>query len=351
MLRTIKTYALLALIALTATACRPAAQSDGRILLRLANNLPDDHPTSESYMFMRDELARLSDGRIELRLFTNAQLGTTEAVLEQVENGTLEMAHASVASVSQLVPEFNVMMMPYIFRDKAHEYAVVDGEVGQELMGLLERRGLHGLGFLDAGTRNIMTTSGPITTPADLRGRKIRVMDARLMVDTINAMGGAATPMSQGEVYTALQTSVLDGWENNPPTTIVFRMHETGCNYFAWTHHLAIPDMLVMSKQVYERFTPEDRALMDEVAQRMVEFERQRWQEYEQEAITQLAGEGMKFNEVNLDSFRQAVERIYPEYYEKYPGFEQLVERIRAVQAPAQVPAPSQAAATVGAGN
>lgn len=321
----------LLLVLITVTGCGNAdPDAPDTIELRLASVLPEDHPSSQALKFMKDRLATASDGRLDLQLFFNSQLGQETETIEMTQTGTIEMLFISCAPMTQFVPELNALTMPFIFRDSVHQYRVVDGPVGARFRDMLAEKALQVLCFFDAGSRNIMTKQGPITTPDDLKNLDIRVMGSPLMVATVNALGATAVPMPQGEVYTALQTGNLDGWENNPPTALTFKMYETGCTYYARTQHLMIPDLLIINTAVYEDLPPELRTVLDDVARETTEKQRQLWTAAEQDTIAILKEEGMTFNDVQKDLFIDRVEPVYADMYKKYgASFEDICEQIR----------------------
>lgn len=308
----------------------PSSKGIKPVVLKVASVLPADHPTSRALDFFKSRIAELSGNAIEVKLFFNSQLGNAEEGIQNCQNGNIEMAFASAAFVAQFVPEYNALGMPFIFRDKAHEFAVVDEEIGKRLSQKLESIGLMNLCYFDAGSRNIMTKKGPITKPEDLKGMKIRVMSSKIMVDSINALGASAISMSQGEVYGALQTGVIDGWENNPPTTLSFKMYETGCIYYASTRHLAVPDMLLINTKVYQGLSEEHRAMIEQVSRETVHKQRELWKEDEKGAIDTLKENGMLFNDVDLTLFSPLVAPVYDEAYAKYGAeFEEICKSIK----------------------
>jgi tripartite ATP-independent transporter DctP family solute receptor len=301
------------------------------VVLNLASVLPDDHPSSSALVYFRDELDKATGGHLQVRIFNNSQLGNATEAIENATNGSIPLAFASAAPLSQFVPQANVLSMPFVFGDVTHLHAVLDGPIGRELDRCIGKSGLKVLCYFDAGTRNIMTRKGPLRTPEDLRGLKIRVMSSKLMVDTLNALGASAVPMDQGEVYSALQLGVLDGWENNAPTALTFRMYETGCVYWARTAHLAIADLLLINTQTYERLTDEDRKALADVAARTQAMQRRLWAENEQQAMDKLRAAGVQFNDVDHGAFAGRVEAIYAQSSEKFgPEFASLLKRIRA---------------------
>jgi len=304
-----------------------------KIVLKIASVLPAEHPASQALEFFKNRMQEVSGGMIEVQLFLNSQLGNATESIQNCQGGNIEMTFASVAPLSQFCPELNALGMPFVFRNKDHEYKVVDGEIGKRLAKKLGSVNLHNLCYFDAGSRNIMTKKGPIEKPEDLKGMKIRVMPSKLMVDSINALGASAVAMSQGEVYSALQTGVLDGWENNPPTALSFKMYETGCIYYAWTRHLAVPDLLLINLKFYQSLSEEQKNQLNHVAGETVIKQRELWKQNEQKAVDKLKESGMIFNEVNIEDFSSRVEPVYQESYKKYGAeFEEICKAIREVK-------------------
>jgi tripartite ATP-independent transporter DctP family solute receptor len=301
-----------------------------KTVIKLACVLPSDHPTGKALQHFEKRAEKLSDGKIDVRLFLNSQLGNSTDTIESCRSGNIEMIASSAAPLAQFSDSLNILTMPFIFRDKQHEYAVLDGPIGKEFDGKLQEVNFNILAFFDAGSRNITTKKGPVKSPDNLRGMKIRVMPSKLMIDTINALGGSAVAMGQGEVYSALQTGVLDGWENNPPTILTFKMYETGCKYFAWTRHLSVPDLLLINREFYTSLDDDLRAAIDQAAKETQFKQRELWQKGEAEAVEKLKQAGMVFNEVDHQLFAARVKNLYKEYYDKNSSeFKDLCEKIR----------------------
>lgn len=313
---------------LTIPSCHRKDSSD-KVIVRLASVLPAEHPSSKALVFFKERLDELSEGKVEVKLFLNSQLGGAIETAEMCQMDNIEVVFVSAASMTQFIPELNALSMPFIFRDNQHAYAVVDGPVGELFGEKLRKINFDVLAFCDAGSRNIMTKNGPVASPDDLVGMKIRVMGVPLMVDSINALGASAISMGQGEVYTALQTGVIDGWENNPPTTSSFKMYETGCIYYAHTKHLMIPDMLIINGRFYTNLDLQSKAWVDQVALETKQYQRQLWQRSESETIETLKQAGMKFNDVDMSLFQAKVSGVYEKYYQKYGmEFKQICQRI-----------------------
>ena len=307
--------------------------ADGKMTIRIASVLPEGHPSSRALYFFKQKLQDESGGKFDVQLFFNSQLGSETEAIEFCQANTIEMMFVSVAPLSQYAPELNALSMPFIFRDSDHMHHVLDGAVGDIFKSKLTSLNLRVLCYFDAGSRNIMTKKGLIHSPEDLQGMKIRVMGSPLMIDTVNALGASAIPMSQGEVYTALQTGVLDGWENNPPTTLSFKMYETGCIYYARTEHLMVPDLLVINKTFYDGLSPELKTVLDHVSMETRDQQRQFWREDEVATIEKLKEAGMEFNDVDKSLFQSRVVPVHEKYYTKYgEEFKLICEQIKSEQ-------------------
>jgi TRAP-type transport system periplasmic protein len=298
--------------------------------IKIGTVLPESHPTAASLQVFKKRVEELSGGQLRADVFFNSQLGSADEVLELCRMGDVEMAQVSAANLAVYVRSSNVLAMPFIWRDSEHQARALDGAVGGIIRDHARPLGIEILGYCDAGTRNISTKTGPIRRPEDLRGLKIRVMNAPLMVATIDALGASAMALNQGEVYTALQMGVIDGWENNPMTIATFRMYETGCKYFAWTRHFSIPDVLVAGGPFLRELTEQQRQWVFQAARDTILAQRRMWKQSEQKALDQMVAGGMKLNEVDIEPFRARVTPIYEEYERRYgQEFTTLVDMIR----------------------
>jgi tripartite ATP-independent transporter DctP family solute receptor len=291
-----------------------AAGAQVRYDWKLASVLPDSHPVHRALVYFANKMAERTGGQVKVTLFPAGQLGGEKDYIEAVKLGSLQFAKVSAGPMGQYSPTLQVVSLPFIWRDLAHQHTVLQGRVGERLLRDTEQYGFKSLAFLDAGFRNITTSRGPIRTPADLRGLKIRVMQSKPLIDTINAFGANAVPMSQTEVYTALQTKVIDGWENNEPTVLSFNMQEVS-KYFSYTRHTSIPDFFFMSKAVFDGVP---KAIQDAIlltSKEMIVEHNLLWAELIDDTVRQLAAKGMVFNEVqDVRQFQAAVAPIYREF-------------------------------------
>ena len=193
---------------------------------KLASVLPDSHPVHKALTYFADQVAEKTKGEVKITVYPAGQLGQEKDYIEGVKVGAIEITKVSSAPLGQFAPSLQVVSLPFIWRNDQHQHAVLDGAIGTRLMKDLEKNGFKGLAFFDAGFRNVTTQVGPVKVPADLKGQKIRVMQSKPLIDTINAFGATAVPMGQSEVYVGLQQKVIDGWENNEPTVLTFNMQE-----------------------------------------------------------------------------------------------------------------------------
>jgi len=281
---------------------------------KLASVLPDSHPVHKALTYFADEVGKATKGEVKITVYPAGQLGQEKDYIEGVKVGAIEITKVSSAPLGQFTPSLQVVSLPFIWRNDAHQHAVLDGAIGTRLMKDLEKNGFKGLAFLDAGFRNVTSQVGPVKVPADLKGQKIRVMQSKPLIDTINAFGATAVPMGQSDVYVGLQQKVIDGWENNEPTVLTFNMQEV-CKYFSYTRHTSIPDIMVMSKPVFDA-TPKNiqKAILDAAA-KTVPYQRKIWAAYIDDAVKQLKAKGMVFNEVNnIKDFQALAKPIYKEF-------------------------------------
>jgi tripartite ATP-independent transporter DctP family solute receptor len=294
-----------------------AGASFAATVLKLSVTLPDDNPTTKALKYMGDITREKSKGELDLQVFGNSTLGNAVDAVEMMQLGTLEMGLISAGPVSQFAKEWEIFSLPYVFRNTEHMFAALNGEFGKAMEEAINKQGVVFLGWTDAGSRNVITAKKAIYTPEDLKGIKIRVMDSKLMVDSLNAMGAIATPMGQAEVYSAIQQGVIDGWENNPVTLISLKLYEVS-PYFSWTRHFMTPDALFISESVFKKLSPEHQAILKEAGRLACEKQHADWAEYIGGVVGELEKLGCKFNEVkDTDLFIKAVESVKETYKQR----------------------------------
>lgn len=303
--------------------------ADDRTVLKLAHALDTNHPVHKGMEFMAERLLEKSAGKVVMEIYPSAQLGNERECLELLQVGSLAMTKVSAATIENFVPNFRVMGLPYLFRDKQHYFSVLTGQIGEELLddGLDVR--LKGLCFYDAGSRSFYTKEAPVNSPEDLTGLKIRVMKSNMAVNMVNQLGGAATPIAYGELYTALQQGVVDGAENNPPSFYTSRHYEV-CKYYSLDEHTSSPDILIMSTDWWNRLSAQHQKWVKEAAMESVDYQRQVWAEAEAEALSIVKSHGVTIVHPDKNTFANQVSAMYEKLKDE-PEIMDLVNRIKAV--------------------
>jgi len=288
---------------------------------------PLGYPTVEAIQRMGKKLEAQTNGRISIQMFPSMQLGGEKEMIEQAQVGALQIARISVGAMGPVVDDLNVFNLPFVFRDEAHMRKVIDGPIGQELLERVSsspQSRLIVLGWMDAGTRNVYANK-PAAKPADLKGMKIRMMGNPLFVETMNAMGGNGVAMGFNELYSALQTGVVDGAENNPPTLLA-QNHYQISKIYSLTGHLIIPEIFVFSKRTWESLSKDDQALLRKVSREAQMEQRQLWDAYVGEAETKLKAAGIQFVPADKAAFYKATQPVRDKYGTKYAA---LLKRIQ----------------------
>jgi tripartite ATP-independent transporter DctP family solute receptor len=257
-------------------------------------------------------------------------LGQEKETVEQTQIGAIQINRISLGVIGPVVPEVDVFNMPFVFRDIAHMRKVIDGAVGDDLLQKVSDSParLVGLAWMDGGSRSLYTKK-PVRSPADLKGLKVRMMGNPLFVDTMNAMGGNGISMSYGEVFTALQTGVIDGAENNPPSYFTANHYNTPAKYYTQTNHLIIPEILVMSKSAWDKLSKEDQALVKKEAKAAQAEQRVLWDKSVEEYTGKLKAAGIEFINIDTKAFYDATAPVRAKYGAKHAD---LMARIAAVK-------------------
>jgi len=319
---------LLALpLVLALTGC---LDTDDRTVIKLGHALDPTHPVHQGMVFMAERLAELSDGQMQMEIYPSQQLCTERECMELLQIGSLGIAKVSSAIMENFAPAFQVLNLPYVFRDEEHRFRVLEGEIGQQLLRAGEQRRLLGLAFYDAGSRSFYTRSRPVRTPADLAGMKIRVQESTTAMRMISALGGSPTPIAFGELYTALQQGVVDGAENNPPSFLTSRHYEVA-TYFTLDEHTAVPDVLVVSTVVWNSLTPQQQQWLREAAEESAQVQKELWRVATEEALRIVEEAGVTIIRPDKESFAREVEPMIESYRDNELVYS-LYQQIRAVQ-------------------
>lgn len=301
---------LLIPVALLLASCGP--QSDVTVL-KLGHALDTGHAVHKGMVHMAERLEHYSNGKMKIEIYPSGQLGSERELVELLQIGSLAMTKVSSSPLESFVPEMKLFSLPYVFRDKAHFDRVLASDIGKSLLLAPEKVRLRGMGYYDAGSRSFYTTEKAINSPADLAGLKIRVQKSQTSVDMIAAMGGAATPISWGELYTALQQGVVDGAENNPPSLYLSRQYEV-CKYYILDEHTAVPDILLMSLHLWEGLNPEQQGWLQQAVDDSTAFQGQLWEKASNEALAAIEASGVEIIRPDKAPFMAAVEEMKSGY-------------------------------------
>jgi len=294
----------------------------------LAHTLPTSHPVHQGMEVFGEKIKQESAGKLSVKIFPDGQLGTEREVLELLQIGSIAMTKVSAAAMANFAPEYKVMGVPYLFRDKAHLFKVLEGKTGEKLLLSGSDYLLRGLCFYDAGSRSFYTKDKPIKTPADLKGLKIRVMNHQMSVDMVNQMGGSATPMAYGELYTALQQGVVDGAENNPPSFVTSRHYEV-CKYYTLDEHSSIPDVLVVGTKYWETLSSEEQGWMKEAAKFSSKAQQGFWKKNVEECMVTLKAANVEIYKPEKSLFAEKSKAVL-EGFVKDPKMKKLIDEIKA---------------------
>ncbi|TLX72441.1 TRAP transporter substrate-binding protein [Labilibacter sediminis] len=298
--------------------------------LKLAHGLDPSHPVHKAMVFMAENLAENSNGKMKMEIYPSGQLGGEQQCVELLQIGSLAITKVSAAVMESFTPNYQVLGLPYIFLSREHSFNVLDGDIGKEFLNSTEQFNLKGLCFYDAGFRSYYTIDKPIHNPADLNGMKIRVMKSQTAMNMVKAMGGSPTPISWGELYTALQSGVVDGAENNPPSLYTSRHYEV-CKKYTLNEHTAVPDVLIMSSVIWNKLTDQEKEWLQEAANASVPEQRRLWAEAEELALKEVQKAGVEIIYPDKTPFMSSVENIF-ESYKPQPEIYDLIQRIRKVK-------------------
>ena len=315
--------ALLASVALAG-----AAAAECETTLRSSDTHPDGYPTVEGVKAMAVEVKEKSGGRICIEVFPSSQLGEEKDTIEQTQFGVIDMVRASFGSFNDIVPVTQTLSLPYLFNSVEHQHKVLDGPIGEEIAKDFESRDLVPLAYYDGGARSFYNSQKPIQSIDDLKGMKFRVMQNDVFVDMMSALGANATPMPYGEVYSAIQTGVIDGAENNFPS-YDSSGHSEVAKYYTLDQHLMVPELVAVSKVTWDKLSPEDQAIMREAARNSATVQRKLWAEQEKASEDKVIAAGAEvIKELDKTAFVEAMVPVY-EKYVTTPEAKDLVKRIQ----------------------
>ncbi len=302
-------------------------QANNNLVIRLGHGLDTNHSVHKAMLKMGEELYRISSGTMEIKIYPNQQLGSERECLELLQIGSLDITKVSTGVLENFSPNMKVFGLPYIFRDKAHTFSVLDGPIGKELLNQTSSFRIKGLAYYDAGSRSFYTKTKPIKSPSDLKGLKIRVMESVTAMKMVESMGGSPTPISWGELYTSLQQEVVDGAENNPPSFYLSKQFEV-CKYYTLDEHTTLPDVLVSGSYFWESLNENQKIWLEEAVAISVVHQRKLWAESEKYSLRELKKAGVEIMYPDKKKFENMVKPVY-DYYRKNKEMDMLISQIK----------------------
>jgi len=307
------------------------ATAQSKAIFKAADVQPAGYPTVAATENLGKKLEAATNGRLSIQMFPSAQLGAEKETIEQTQIGAIQMLRVSAGTIGPIVDDINVVNMPFLFKSMAQAEKMMDGPIGQELLDKISANanaGLIALCWMNSGARSIYNSKHPIKTIDDVKGLKIRVIGNPIFIDMMNALGGNGIAMGYDQVFSALQTGVVDGAENNPPS-YVFSNHYTAAKYYSLTEHLIIPEILAFSKRSWTALSTDDQNLIKKFAREAQLEERDLWNKYEQLAMDKAKAAGCQIIEIaDKTPFQNAVKPVWDKYGPKYQDMIKCIQAI-----------------------
>lgn len=300
--------------------------------IKIGHNMAEDHAVNIAIEGMAEEVKELSGDTIEMSVYANGILGSESDMILQIQAGALDMAKVSASTLGNFSKAWNAFSVPYVFDDKDHFYAFMDSDAAQEVFTSTADQGFIALTWMDSGARSFYTKNRAIREPSDLKGLKIRTMDSQMAVDMMKALGGSSTVMGYSDIYTGMQQGVIDGAENN---ITALRDHGEVSGYYCFDEHTRIPDVVIISKKLWDSMTPEQQEAMRTAAKDMTETYKTSWAEFEDQVRSEVSE---KYNvefvtDVDTPAFQEACQSIYANLESSDPECYKVVQDIRAMAA------------------
>lgn len=329
-LRCLSSLLLISLISLLVSCTGDNSdKTRAQFVFKVAHNGPEAHPFQAGFKRFQEVLETETDGKVEVQIFPNSQLGSEEETTQMVKLGLLAASASSAAGgLSTTVPEAELFNLPFIFRDLEHCYRVLDGPTGAWMAAIIEDKiNCVVLGYWFSGIRNVWNSKRPVLTPQDLSGIKLRTMSSPLLIETFNALGAQATPMAFGELYSALQMGVVDGAETDYLDLLFEKFHEV-TKYVSNTNHMFLVIPLIFSKKIYDRLPPEIQEAVRRAGKASTVIQRESMATLTDDALEELKRLGLEFFEVDKGLFREKVESVYRNNAAKVGGMKVIQEVI-----------------------
>lgn len=301
------------------------------VTMKLAHNLNEQHSVHVALSKFAELVNKKTNGQVKVQIYPNGQLGSEAEVMEQLQMGVVAMTKVSATSLTPYADGYNAFTLPYVFNDAKHFYKSMASKAVENLYMSTTDKGFIGLTYYDSGARSFYTKKKPILKPEDLKGLKIRVMGIPSQIDMIKALGGTPVGLPYGEVYTALQSGILDGAESNE-TALTIGKHGEVCKVFSYDEHTMIPDIVVISSKVWKSLTPAQQKAVKDAAKESTAFHTPIWTASIKQAVKDAEKMGVKFYKVNKKPFQAAVQPVLKQYSDKYPQVKTLLDGIKAIK-------------------
>jgi tripartite ATP-independent transporter DctP family solute receptor len=304
--------------------------AEAQTVLRSSDTHPDGYPTVEAVKYFGQLVEERTEGRYKVEVYHSAQLGQEADTIEQVRSGVIDLNRTSMAPWNSLVPLTMIPSLPYLFRSPEHARNVMSGPIGDEIAAGFDQYGVVVLAFYDGGARSFYNSDHPVNSIADLAGQKYRVIQSDVFVDMVQALGASATPMPYGEVYSAIETGVIDGAENNFPSYESAKHFEVA-QHFSLDEHTIVPEVFVISKMIWDGMTPEDQEIFRAAARESMTRQWELWDERVAQSRSIVEAAGAQITEPDKQPFIDAMQPVYDKYVNT-PELQDLVARIQATE-------------------
>ncbi len=321
----VKSIILLVILVVSFSSCK---QETGSKVLYLGHTLPQAHPVHKGILEFQKALEKKSNGTLKVKIFPDAQLGSEREVLELLQIGSVAATKVSAATLSNFVPEYHLLGIPYLFRDKNHQFDVLEGDIGKSILEKGSKFWLRGLCYYDAGSRSFYTSKKAIRTPEDLKGLKIRVMNNQMAINMVNSMGGSATPLAYGELYTAIQQGVVDGAENNPPSFVSSNHYEIS-KYYTLDQHSSVPDVLLIGTKFWNKLSEEEKIWVQEAADESAQAQKKFWSDSVDESMKVAKAAGVEIIIPEKSLFAEKSKSVVEEFVKEFPEMAPIVNQIK----------------------
>lgn len=317
---------LLSLLVLSG--CSNQSHAENQVVLRFAY-ASNSQPVKDAMSKFGELLSEKTNGEVVVEYYPDAQLGGERELIELTQTGAVDITKVSGSALEAFSKKYSIFGIPYLFDSEEHFYTVMENRLIMDpIYQSTEDLGFIGLTYYDSGQRSFYMTHGPVKTPDDLKGKKIRVMQSETAIKMIQLLGGSPTPMGSNEVYTSLQQGIIDGAENNE-FVLVTAGHGDVTKYYSYDEHTRVPDIVIINKDILNRLTEEQRQAVYEAAKESTEFEKLVWKAaVEKEKEEAIKKHEVIFNDVDKKPFQEAVQPLHDEF-KNSKQFSEIYKAIR----------------------